>query len=126
MSKKVWLIAGLVLMLVVTVLAIGSGRSDDYQVIQQAVKKDKVERDSSLSFIRIEVVDKKNDKAVVKIRIPISLLDILSECDIDDINVGSSHKKLNWKRIVEEMKKSGSATFIEVDDEDEYVKIWIE
>ena len=100
-----------------------SSSSEDYKVIKNAVKGKK--KSGDISWFRIEVTDKKTRKTKVKIRIPIGLVDLLSDCD-KDIKIDDGKCKINLKKILEELKKNGPMTLIEVDDDDGYVRIWFE
>lgn len=100
-----------------------SSSSEDYKVIKNAVKGKK--KSGDIAWFRIEVTDKKTKKAKVKIRIPIGLIDLLADCD-KDIKIDQGKCKINLKKIIEELKKNGPMTLIEVDDEDGYVRIWFE
>jgi hypothetical protein len=100
-----------------------SSSSEDYKVIKNAVKGKK--KSGNIAWFRIEVTDKNSKKTKVKIRIPIGLVDLLADCD-KDIKIGDNKCKINLKRIIEELKKNGPMTLIEVDDDDGYVRIWLE
>ncbi len=97
--------------------------SEDYKVIKNAVKGKK--KSGDIAWFRIEVTDKKTKKTKVKIRIPIGLIDLLADCD-KDIKIDKGKCKINLKKIIEELKKSGPMTLIEVDDDEGYVRIWFE
>jgi hypothetical protein len=119
----------LVIFLMVTFMAAAlpvpgnSSSSEDYKVIKNAVKGKKKSGDTA--WFRIEVTDKKTRKTKVKIRIPIGLVELLADCD-KDIKIDDGKCKINLKKIIEELKKSGPMTLIEIDDDDGYVRIWFE
>lgn len=100
-----------------------SSSSEDYKVIKNAVKGKK--KSGDIAWFRIEVTDKKTDKTKVKVRIPIGLVELLADCD-KDIKIDDGKCKINLKKILEELKKNGPMTLIEVDDDDGYVRIWFE
>lgn len=124
MKKALFLM--MVALLVVTIAAPAAtvSNDDNYRVIQQAVKKEKA-ADSSLTWLRIEVVDKKENKKKVTIRLPFSLVEIFMNCSSDHLKIDGDHD-IDWARVINELKKSGGGTLIEVDEDDEYVRIWIE
>jgi hypothetical protein len=100
-----------------------SSAEKDYRVIKNAVKEKK--DSGEISWFRIEVTDKKADKVKVKIKLPMSVIDLLIESD-DDLKIDSEKCKLNLKKILAELKKAGPTTLIEVEEDDVLVKIWIE
>jgi hypothetical protein len=99
--------------------------AEEYKVIKHAVKNKNTS--GNVTWFRVEVTDKTAKKATVKIKIPISLVEMISDCTDDSININTKTKcKVNLKQILQELKKNGPMTLIEVDDEDELVKIWCE
>ncbi len=100
-----------------------SSSEQDYKVIKNAVKQKK--DTGEISCFRVEVTDKKTGKVKVKVKLPISLIELVAGCK-DDFKIGKEKCKLNLKKIIEELKKNGPMTLIEVEEDDELVKIWIE
>lgn len=100
-----------------------SSSEKDYKVIKNAVKQKK-DTGEILCF-RVEVTDKKTNKVKVKIKIPMSLIELVADCK-DDLKIGKEKCKLNLKKMLEELKKMGPTALIEVEEDDELVKIWIE
>jgi len=100
-----------------------SSAEKDYKVIKNAVKEKK--DSGEISWFRIEVTDKKTNKVKVKIKLPMSVIDLVAECE-DDIKIDNGKCNLKLKKILEELKKAGPTTLIEVEEDDVLVKIWIE
>jgi hypothetical protein len=57
--------------------------------------------------------------------LPFSLVEILADSTNGDIKI-EDKCNINLKKIVQDLKKSGPMTLLEVDEEDEHVKIWFE
>jgi hypothetical protein len=101
------------------------GSAEEYKVIKNAVKNKNTGGD--VTWFRLEVTDKAARKATVKIKIPLSLVEMISDCADEAIDLKTKTKtKVDLKKILQELKKYGPMTLIEVDDEKELVKIWIE
>ena len=97
--------------------------SDDYKVIKKAVSGKKSSKD--VDFFKILVVDNKNQKIKVRITLPISLIDLIAECSDDSFEI-DGHCRINLKEILKALRKAGPLALVEVNDEDETVKIWFE
>ena len=119
--KKLVLIIFVISTLVVGPLPAFGDSADDYKVIKNAVKK---KGSKNVSFIRIEIVDKGKKKEKVKIKLPLSLVELLADCTKEKIDIDNF--KFDLKKIVAELKKSGPTTLVEIESEDESVKIWLE
>ena len=97
--------------------------ADDYKVIKKAIKGKKASGDPS--FFKILVVDNVTNKIKVRITLPISLIDLIAECSNESFVI-DGHCRINLKRILKALKKAGPFSLVEVNDEDETVKIWFE
>jgi len=106
-----------------TLPALGDS-AEDYKVIRKAVKGKKT--GGEVTWFRIEVTDKKTKKSKVKIKIPVSLVELLSDCVPEDLDIDGKKCNIDVKKIMKELKKHGPMTLIEVDEEDVMVKIWLE
>ncbi len=115
----------LVMVIMVTFLAAAflvMGSSDeDYKVIKNAVK---VSSSGEVNWFKISVFDKKANKEKVTIKLPFCLLEMLTEGK-DDLKI-KEKCDVDFKRVIEILKKSGPTTLIEVDEEDQLIKIWLE
>lgn len=121
----------LVIFLMVTFVAASLpalGSAEEYKVIKRAVKDKKApESTDEVTWFRLEVTDKAENKAKVKIKIPLSLLELFANCEKDDIDLDLKDKcKVSLKTILKELKKNGPMTLIEVEGDKELVKIWFE
>lgn len=126
--KQRWLITTLVMtmFMAAALLPLYGNSNQDYKVIKNAVKKNKkAGNPGELSWFKIQVTDNKTKKVKVNITLPFSLVDLLSDCIDEDIKI-KDKEKINFKKVVEELKKHGPMTLVEVYEEDETVKIWFE
>lgn len=124
--KHKWLIIALALtmFMAVSLLPLYGNSAKDYKVIKKAVKKG--DNPGEVTWFKIQVTDNKTKKVKVNITLPFSLVDLLSECIEEDIDLGKDKGKVNFKKLVQELKKHGPMTLIEVYEDDETVKIWFE
>ena len=101
------------------------GSAEEYKVIKNAVANKNTGGD--VSWFRLEVTDKTANKTKVKIKIPISLVEMVADCTDEGIDIHTKTKnKINLKKILHELTKNGPMTLIEVDEDNELVKIWLE
>ncbi len=86
---------------------------------------------SEVKLIRLEIRDKGNDKVTVRVNMPIAfaelLLDSLSQIYREEISMhlheqGVVNLEEFWKAI----KEGGKQTIVEIDGEDESIRIWVE
>ena len=117
------------IIVIVMALLVGSApawgdAADDYKVIKNAFKGKK----GSINFFKISVYDKAKKKETVKITLPLTLVEIIANCD----DGKKATKKISddcdfdLKEILAALKKNGPTTLVEVDEEDCLVKIWFE
>ncbi len=97
--------------------------SEDYKVIKRASKDKKNTGD--IKWFRIEVTEKGKEKAKVKIKLPVSLIEMLADSTDGKINL---EKKVNvdLKKVLADLKKNGPMTLVEIESEEGNVKIWFE
>jgi hypothetical protein len=116
----------LVIFLMVTFMAATLpvlGSAEDYKVIKRAVKNKKTT--DEVTWFRLEVTDKADKKTKVKIRIPLSLVELFADCEKEAIDL-KDKCKISLKTILRELKKHGPMTLIEAECDKELVKIWFE
>jgi len=128
--KKILLIA--VVALVVAMFALSAFGSslprDEFQTVKKAVKENpEAVPGREAKWFKILVTDAKTGKATVKVTLPISVFDIVSKCvDMKNIKIDESNCKIDLGALFAELKAAGPMMFIEVQEEDEIVKIWLE
>ncbi len=127
--KKVMVIATLLvsLLLLATIL-VAAGDKDDYQVIKKAVQEtSKVEPAKEVKWFKVLVTDTGTGKEKVKITMPIALVEIFARCaDNKEVKLGRDGCTLNLQDLLAELKKVGPLAIIEINEEDETVKVWLE
>lgn len=102
------------------------GSAEEYKVIKRAVKDKKApETTDEVTWFRLEVTDKAENKTKVKIKIPLSLVEMFADCEEEAIDL-KDKCKVSLKTILKELKKNGPMTLIEVEGDKELVKIWFE
>lgn len=127
--KKILLITAMVLgILFLTVELFPAADKDDYQVIKKAVQEtSKVEPVKEVKWFKVLVTDTRTGKEKVKITMPISLVEIFARCaDNKEVRLGRDGCTLNLPELLAELKKVGPLAIIEVNEEDETVKVWLE
>ncbi|NPV82799.1 MAG: hypothetical protein HPY46_04330 [Candidatus Aminicenantes bacterium] len=127
--KKVIMITVMLLgLLFLTSSLLPAGDRDDYQVIKKAVQEtSKVEPAQEVKWFKVLVTDTKTGKERVKITMPIALVEIFARCaDSKEVKLGRDGCSLNLPELLAELKKVGPLAIIEVNEEDETVKVWLE
>lgn len=73
------------------------------------------------------ITDNQTKKTKVKVALPISLVEIFMECANDEhLRIDREELDLDLKNLFEELKKLGPMNLIEIYEEDETVKVWLE
>lgn len=128
MKKAVILILVLfALSLILINFLLAEGR-DDYQVIKKAVKENpSYEPGKEAKWFKVLVTDSKNKKVKVKVTLPIVLVELFLECAHDKhLKIDHDECEIDLKEVFKELKALGPTALIEVYEEDETVKIWLE
>jgi cytochrome bd-type quinol oxidase subunit 1 len=104
---------------------------DDMQAIKKAVKENpEFEAGKPAQWFKVLVTDSKTGKEKVKITLPLSLADILAKYaqqhEKGCLKLDREGMNINLAEIFAELKKLGPMMFIEVTEENETVKIWLE
>ncbi|MBC7363195.1 MAG: hypothetical protein H5U07_01470 [Candidatus Aminicenantes bacterium] len=128
MKKAIWLA---ILTLVALLWLAGPGYPvdrDDYRVIKKAVEDNpKAELKGEAKWFKVLVIDNKTGKEKVKITMPIALVEIFIRCAEDkEVKLKSTEARLNMEELLKELKKAGPLSMVEINEEDETVKVWLE
>ena len=80
-------------------------------------------------FLRIRVLEE--GKSKVNVNIPLSLVDITAKVGTkfipyDDIPNGEELKDIDWKEILDAIKKGASGKLVDIQDGDDVVEIYVE
>ena len=124
-TKKAWVL-GLALLLSAGILLAG-GNHNDLQAIKKAVKKDGKRIESGeAKWLKVLVTDERSGEDKVRITLPLSLLELLIRHDSPDCRIDREAYDLDLREIFAELKELGPMVMIEVMEDDEVVKIWLE
>jgi len=109
-------------------VAATSANDRDLQAIKKAVKDNpNYRKGDEVKWFRILVHDKKDNKDKVKITIPLAVVDVFMNCTKDsNLKIDCDDYDVDIRELFAELKKRGPMSLIEVDAEDEIVKIWFE
>ena len=104
-------------------------RNNDYQTIKKAVKENPgYQAGKEVKWFKVLITDANTNKDRVKVTIPISLIELFLKCAknkhwrIDD----EFECDIDIEAIFKELKELGPMALIEVYDEGEIIKVWLE
>jgi len=128
MKKGICLIAAVFVLTVFLGNFSSADTNDDIQAIKKAVKDNpNYEPGKEVKWFKVLVTDNKTNKDKVRITLPISLVEVFVKC------AENKHLKLNredcdidLQAMLAELKKVGPMAIIEVYEDDETVKVWLE
>lgn len=127
--KKVKLVVLLVFSFsVIFSSTLGADVNDDFQSIKKAVKKNpQYQSGKEVKWFKVLVTDNQTQKTKVKVTLPISLVELFMECaDENDLRIDRDECDMDLKELFKELKKLGPMNLIEVYEEDETIKVWLE
>ena len=101
---------------------------DDLQAIKKAVKKNpEYEAGKEVKWFKVLVTDNETKKDKVKITLPISLIEFFIKCSHDKhMKINRDDCEIDLKELFKELKKLGPTVFIEVVEDGETIKVWLE
>ncbi|MBN2199856.1 MAG: hypothetical protein JW747_08425 [Candidatus Aminicenantes bacterium] len=102
---------------------------EDMQAIKKAVKENPAyEAGKPAQWFKVLITDSKTGQAKVKITLPLSLMEVFVKCadEGEGVKIDREGLRVDLKELFAELKKLGPMMFIEVYEEDETVKIWLE
>ena len=101
---------------------------DDLQAVKKAVKENpQYDPGKEAKWFKVLVTDAQTKKEKVKITLPISLVEIFMKCaDNKNLRIDRDEYDIDLKELFAELKKVGPMALIEVYEDDEIVKIWLE
>ncbi|MEW5900861.1 MAG: hypothetical protein AB1715_05305 [Acidobacteriota bacterium] len=108
------------------VLAVES--KDDLQAIKKAVKENPAyEPGKEVKWFKILVTDNRTGKDKVKITLPISVVELFLRCaDDKHLKMHREECDIDIEAVFKELKAMGPMAIIEINEEDETVKVWFE
>jgi len=103
-------------------------KKDDLQAIKKAVKENPAyEAGKDVKWFKVLVTDAKTNKDKVRITLPIAIVEAFLRCaDNKHIRMNRKDCDIDIGALFAELKKVGPMSLIEVMDEDEIVKVWLE
>lgn len=123
MKKNVMVVMIIITAFMLATLPVFGDSAQDYKVIKKA-SKDK--KNGDLNFLKLTVYDTKAKKNKVKITLPLALVEMLADCEEDAKILDKTKTDLDLKKILSLLKKNGPMTLIEIEEDDQVVKIWLE
>ena len=101
---------------------------DDFQAVKKAVKDNpQYDPGKEAKWFKVLVTDTRTNKDKVKITLPISLVELFMKCTEDkNLRIDRDEYDIDLKELFAELKKVGPMALIEVYEDDEIVKIWLE
>jgi hypothetical protein len=118
----------LALSLVCSVFAFAED-GEDIQTIKKAVKADPAaDPGKPAQWFKVLVSDSRTGRDKVRISLPISLVEVMVKFADNErhLKLDRDEIDINLAEMFAELKKLGPMMFIEVYEEDETVKIWLE
>ena len=100
----------------------------DIRVIRKAVKEDPASGPGQeAKWFKLLVVDAKSHKDKVKITLPISVVEALVNCSRDHrLRLRDEDCEVDLKTLLKDLKKAGPLAIIEVCEDGEVIKVWLE
>ena len=128
MKKVTALILGVLILNIIAIGILHAERDDDIQAIKKAVKENpQYKRGTEAKWFKVLVTDIRKKKNKVKITFPVSLIELIMKCTDDNhLRVNRDEYNINLKELFVELKKLGPTALIEVYEDEEVVKIWLE
>jgi hypothetical protein len=101
---------------------------DDLQTIKKAVKENpSYEPGKEVKWFKVLVTDTKTNKDRVKITLPLALVEAFVKCaDNKHLRLHDQETDINFEELLTELKKVGPMALIELYEDDEMVKVWLE
>ena len=127
--KKVAIIVLIVFVFTFLLVNLATAKNeDDLQAIKKAVKKNpKFEAGKEVKWFKVLVTDNRTKKDKVKITLPISLIEFFIKCTDDKhMKINRDDCEIDLKELFKELKKLGPTVFIEVVEDGETIKVWLE
>ncbi len=98
------------------------------QAIKKAVKENpKYNAGSEVKWFKVLITDTRTKKDKVKITLPISLIELMAKhYNEKNLKVNRCEYDIDLKELLAELKKLGPMALVEICEDDELVKVWLE
>jgi hypothetical protein len=128
MKKAVFpVLAAFSLVLAISGVALAEGQND-IQAIKKAVKENpNYEPGKEVKWFKVLVTDNKAGKDKVRVTLPISLVEAFVKCaDNKHLRIDKGDCDIDFGELLVELKKVGPMAIVEIYEDDETVKVWLE
>lgn len=105
----------------IAALPVSGDSAQDYKVIKKASDS---KTGGEVQWFKLTVYDTKEKKNKVKITIPLAIVELFAAKD-DKVKIADK-EDIDVKEVLALLKKNGPMTLIEIEEEDQVVKIWLE
>ena len=101
---------------------------DDIQAIKKAVKENpSYEAGKEVKWFKLLVTDNKTNKVKVQITLPLSVVEVFLKCAGEKpMKIHGDECEIDLKELFKQLKEIGPMSIIEVYEDDETVKVWLE
>jgi hypothetical protein len=105
-----------------------AGDQNDFQAVKKAVKENPVyESGKEVKWFKVLVTDARTNKDKVRITVPLSLVEAFVKCaENKHVRLNRQDCDIDVGELFAELKKLGPMALIEVYEENEIVKVWLE
>ena len=105
-----------------------AGTQNDFQAVKKAVKENPAyDSGKEVKWFKVLVTDAKTNKDKVRITLPLSLVEAFVKCaDNKHVRLNRQDCDIDVGELFAELKKLGPMALIEVYEENEIVKVWLE
>ena len=103
--------------------------NEDFQAIKKAVKKNPAfEKGKEVKWFKVLITDAHSKKERVRITLPIKLIEIfLKFANNKHLRIDDGWDcDINLEELFNDLKELGSEALIEVREDDEIIKVWLE
>lgn len=100
----------------------------DIQAIKKAVKKNpNFRKGEEAKWLKVLITEDETDKVKVKITLPLKLVELfLHAAEDKELRINHDECDIDLKELFAELKKAGPMALIEVYEDGETIKIWLE
>jgi hypothetical protein len=128
MKKVAVLALGLAVMGFVLAPVVRAAHEDDLQAIKRAVKQNPSgHQGKEVKWLKVLVVDNRCHKDIVKLTVPISLIEIFFKCaDHKHLRINEGECEINLQAVFKELKAAGPMAMVELSEDNETLKVWLE
>jgi hypothetical protein len=120
-------LAAFSLVLAISGVALAEGQND-IQAIKKAVKENpNYEPGKEVKWFKVLVTDNKAGKDKVRVTLPLSLVEAFVKCaDNKHLRIDKGDCDIDFGELLVELKKVGPMAIVEIYEDDETVKVWLE